>query len=129
MPRSALTPRRGVRDAGYVTAETAVVLPTFLLLTTVLIWGVLTAAAQLRCIDAARAGARSAARGDGDAVARAQAVAPRGATVEVAENADTVQVLVEAECLGPGRLAAALSMKVSARAEAIREDRIGREPE
>ncbi|MDH6119269.1 TadE family type IV pilus minor pilin [Kitasatospora sp. GAS204B] len=111
-----------------MTAETAVLLPTLVVLTSVLVWGVLTAAAQLRCIDAAQVGARTAARGGRDAVARAQAAAPRGATVEVAEIGDTVQVLVEAQCLGPGRLASALSMTVSARAEAVREDRIGREP-
>ncbi|WSL77095.1 pilus assembly protein TadE [Kitasatospora sp. NBC_01266] len=118
---------RGGRDAGYVTAETAVLLPTLVVLISMLVWGVLTAAAQLRCIDAAQLGARMAARGEGDVVARAQAAAPRGATVEVAESGDMVQVVVEAKCLGPGRLASALSMTVSARAEAVREDRIGRE--
>ncbi|WP_329565340.1 TadE family type IV pilus minor pilin [Kitasatospora sp. NBC_01266] len=102
-------------------------LPTLVVLISMLVWGVLTAAAQLRCIDAAQLGARMAARGEGDVVARAQAAAPRGATVEVAESGDMVQVVVEAKCLGPGRLASALSMTVSARAEAVREDRIGRE--
>ncbi|MGF1431111.1 TadE family type IV pilus minor pilin [Kitasatospora sp. LaBMicrA B282] len=124
--RPGRSPRRGP-DAGYVTAETAVVLPTFLLLTAVLLWGVLTAAAQLRCIDAARVGARSAARGDADAVARARAAAPRGATVQLLEQGDSVEVLVAAKCLGPGRWASAVSITVSARAEALREDRSGRE--
>ncbi|WP_280667132.1 MULTISPECIES: TadE family type IV pilus minor pilin [unclassified Kitasatospora] len=105
-----------------MTAETAVVLPTLVLLMALLVWGVLTTAAQLRCIDAARVGARSAARGDGDALALARAAAPRGATVRLVQDKETVRVEVEAECLGPGGLAAALSLRLTAQAVAVRED-------
>lgn len=121
--RSERPPR--TRDAGYVTAETAVVLPSLILLTAMLIWGVLAVTAQLRCIDAARIGARAAARGEGDAIALARAAAPPGATVRLAEDGETVRVVVEAECLGPGRLASALSVRLSADATAAREDLTG----
>ncbi|WP_329581452.1 hypothetical protein OG500_17935 [Kitasatospora sp. NBC_01250] len=112
-----------------MTAETAVVVPSLVLLLAMLLWGVLAGAAQLRCIDAARVAARTAARGDADAVAKAAVVAPPGATIQVLAGGDTVSVLVEAKCLGVGRLASALSVTVSATAVAAREDRIGREVE
>jgi hypothetical protein len=109
------------RDRGSVTAETAVLLPALVMLMLLLVWGVLVAAAQLRCIDAARVAARAAARGDADPVGQARRVAPSGAAVEVVESADTVRVLVEARCPGIGRLASAMSLKVSAVAEAANE--------
>jgi hypothetical protein len=103
-----------------------VVLPSLILLMAMLIWGVLTASAQLRCIDAARVAARAAARGDGNAVALAQSVAPGGAAVQLVESADTVRVQVEARSLGLGQLASVLSVEVSADAVAAREDNLGR---
>ncbi|MBV6696975.1 TadE family type IV pilus minor pilin [Kitasatospora aureofaciens] len=116
--------RRGRRrgDAGFVTAETAVALPALVLLATLLIWGVLAAAAQIRCVDAARVGARAAARGEVDAAAIAGAAAPPGAQVRIALASDTVRVTVEAPCTGPGRLAGLLSVRLSAVAVAARED-------
>lgn len=114
-------------DSGYVTAETAVALPALVLLTAVLIWGLVTAAAQIRCVDAARVGARAAARGDPDALALARRVAPANASVQASEDGSTVRVLVEAPCPGPGRLASVLSVRLSAVAVAAREDIIGSE--
>ncbi|TQF04637.1 pilus assembly protein TadE [Kitasatospora acidiphila] len=108
-----------VCDGGYVTAETAVLLPALIALMLLLVWGVLVAAAQLRCIDAARVAARAAARGDADPADQARKVAPPGAAVEVVESSDTVRVLVEAQCPGIGRLASTL--KVSAVAVAASE--------
>ncbi|WP_035800076.1 TadE family type IV pilus minor pilin [Kitasatospora mediocidica] len=105
-----------------MTAETAVLMPVLVLLAAVLLWGVLSTAVQLRCIDAARVGARAAARGDSDAIAVAQAVAPRGASVRLTTEKEMVRVAVEAECLGPGRLAAVLSVRLTADAVAARED-------
>ncbi|MFJ5230559.1 TadE family type IV pilus minor pilin [Kitasatospora sp. NPDC088391] len=105
-----------------VTAETAVGLPALVLLAVMLTWGVVAAGAQIRCVDAARVGARAAARGDADAVARAVAAAPRGAKVQVALDADTARVTVEAPCPGPGRLAALLSVRLTATAVGARED-------
>ncbi|MER6397543.1 TadE family type IV pilus minor pilin [Kitasatospora sp. NPDC059973] len=110
------------RDAGFVTAETAVAMPALVLLAVMLIWGVLAAAAQIRCVDAARVGARAAARGEVDAAAIAQAAAPPGAAVRVAVEADTVRVTVDAPSAAPGRLAGLLSVRLGAAAVAARED-------
>src|SRR5882757_7128413 len=54
----------GRGDGGYVTAEAAVVIPVLVTLTGLLIWGLMAGAAQVRCVDAARAGARAAARSE-----------------------------------------------------------------
>lgn len=120
---------RANRDAGMVTAETAVALPALVLLAAMLIWGVVAAAAQIRCVDAARVGARAAARGEADAAAQALAAAPGSASVQIAQDTRTVRVTVEAPCPGPGRLGGALSTRLSASAVAAREDIIGAETE
>ena len=54
------------REAGMVTAETAVVLPVLLLVLVCAVAAVTVVGAQLRCVDAAREGARAAARGETD---------------------------------------------------------------
>src|SRR5512144_606254 len=71
------------REKGYVTAETALVVPVLVLFTAMLLWGLMVAAAQIQCVDAARAGARAAARSEPDAaaVAAARSAAPRGAAI------------------------------------------------
>ncbi|AUG78229.1 hypothetical protein CFP65_3433 [Kitasatospora sp. MMS16-BH015] len=99
-------------------------LPALVLLAAMLVWGVVAAAGQIRCVDAARVGARAAARGDPDAVALALQAAPAGASVELAEEGGTVRVTVEAPCLGPGRLGSVLSLTLTATAAAQREDEI-----
>ena len=68
-PRSTGPWRR--RDAGMVTAETAVVLPVLLLVLAGAVAAVTVVGAQLRCVDAAREGARAAARGEDVATVRA----------------------------------------------------------
>ncbi|MDN0198090.1 TadE family type IV pilus minor pilin [Streptomyces sp. S.PNR 29] len=92
--------RRCERDAdrGFVTAETAVVLPVLVMFTMALVWGLLVVAAQIQCVDAARTGARAAARQDpADAVVQvARAAAPRGAEVRVSREAEQVRVVVVA---------------------------------
>ncbi|MFD7906279.1 TadE family type IV pilus minor pilin [Kitasatospora sp. NPDC059722] len=122
MRRSGCRRGRARGDAGFVTAETAVAMPALVLLAALLIWGVLAAAAQIRCVDAARVGARAAARGETDAVVVAREAAPPGAQVEVALAADTVRVTVDAPCGAPGRLGGLLSVRLSAVAVAARED-------
>ncbi|WUG40494.1 pilus assembly protein TadE [Kitasatospora sp. NBC_00458] len=112
--------RRG--DGGFVTAETAVALPALVVLAAMLVWAVLAAAAQLRCVDAARVGARAAARGEADAAGIARAAAPPGAEVRVELMADTVRVAVDAPSAAPGRLAGVLSVRLGAAAVAARED-------
>ncbi|CAL9498903.1 hypothetical protein SUDANB105_03374 [Streptomyces sp. enrichment culture] len=84
------------RDQGFVTAESAVVLPVLVTVAMALVWGLLVVAAQIRCVDAARTGARAAARQDpADAVvAAARDAAPRGAKVAVAREGDRVRVVV-----------------------------------
>ncbi len=122
MRRDRLPGSRRGPDAGFVTAETAVALPALVLFAAMLVWGVLAAAAQIHCVDAARVGARAAARGDTNATALAQAAAPPGAAVRLTTEGDSVQVTVEAPWPGPGRLAAAMSVRLGATAVAARED-------
>ncbi|MFF2142048.1 TadE family type IV pilus minor pilin [Kitasatospora sp. NPDC058190] len=123
-PWSLRPARRG--DGGFATAETAVALPALVLLAAMLIWGVLAAAAQIHCVDAARIGARAAARGEADAADLARAAAPPGAEVRVAVAADTVRVDVDAPCAAPGKLGGLLAVRLGARAVAQREDVLGR---
>lgn len=114
-------------DGGYVTAEAAVVLPTLALFTTMLLWGVMAAAAQIQCVDAARAGARAAARSEPVAQVRAAALsaAPPGAEVALERSGDLVRVRVTARSLGPGPLSGALSADLRAEATALAEDMVG----
>ncbi len=84
--------RRPGRDRGSFTAELAAGLPALMLL---LVAGLTTVAAVTtkgRCIDAARAGALAAARGE-DGPAAAARVAPPGTTVTVAPEGETVRVV------------------------------------
>lgn len=86
--------RRG--DRGYVTAETALVIPALVLLTALLVWGLMAAAAQVRCVDAARAGARAAARSEapGEVLRVTRQAAPDSAEVSVSRSGDLVRVRV-----------------------------------
>jgi hypothetical protein len=89
------------RDAGYVTAEAAVVIPSLVFLTALLLWGLAAAAAQIRCVDAARAGARAAAREEPAAAVldAARTAAPARAAVSVHRGGDLVRITVEARSL------------------------------
>jgi len=86
-------------DAGYVTAEAAVVIPTLVALVALLVWGLMAAGAQIRCVDAARAGARAAARSEapGEVMRVARAAAPQGARVSVRRSGDMVRVRVSVD--------------------------------
>ncbi|MEV6882844.1 TadE family type IV pilus minor pilin [Streptomyces sp. NPDC051135] len=90
--------RRG-SDGGFVTAETAVVLPVLVVFAMALVWGLLVVAAQIQCVDAARTGARAAARDDpSDAVVQvAREAAPSGARVTVDREGGQVRVVVTAD--------------------------------
>lgn len=107
------------RDAGFVTAEAAVVLPALVLFAMGLLWALLAAGAQIQCIDAARAGARAAARQDpyDAAVAAAEQAAPKGARVTLRREGDLVRVRVEADTPGPALLALHLHQEAVAMAE------------
>ncbi|MEE1930277.1 TadE family type IV pilus minor pilin [Streptomyces sp. TRM 70351] len=106
-------------DRGQATAETAAVVPCLVLLATMLIWGLLAAVAQIQCVDAARTGARAAARAEpeGRAVAAARAAAPSGARVELVRDGDLVRVRVSARSAGPGPLTAAVDWEAVAHVE------------
>jgi Flp pilus assembly protein TadG len=103
-----------------VTAETAVVLPVLLLVLAAAVAAVVVVGSQLRCVDAAREGARAAARGDGgavtDLVARA---APDGARSTLGGDAELVTVTVRATVAPLGPLP--FRITVSATATAARE--------
>ncbi|MDX3314583.1 TadE family type IV pilus minor pilin [Streptomyces sp. ME08-AFT2] len=82
-----------------MTAESAVVLPVLVVFAMSLVWGLLVMAAQIQCVDAARAGARAAARQDpaGSVLEVARATAPRGARVTIGREGDQVRVVVAAK--------------------------------
>ena len=114
----------GDRDAGYVTAETAMVLPVLAILLAVGLWAIAVAGAQVRCIDAARDAARAVARGESDASASAaaSAAAPVGARVDVRHDGHRIVVVVsDAVGKGFGPLAALPIPTVSATAAAESE--------
>ncbi len=89
---------------GFVTAETAVVLPALMLVLAAVLTVAHGAAVQMAAQDAAAVGARAAARGDpDDAVLRmAGAAAPPGATVLVRRAAGLVRVRVQVAVLPRG---------------------------
>lgn len=75
------------------------VLPVLVMFATALVWGLLVVAAQIQCVDAARTGARAAARQDpaGAVVEVAREAAPRDASVTVSREGDQVRVTVVAK--------------------------------
>ncbi|MEW2622746.1 TadE family type IV pilus minor pilin [Streptomyces sp. NPDC048106] len=81
-----------------MTAEAAMVLCVLVAFTMALVWGLLLVAAQIRCVGAARAGARAAARQDppGAVLSVTRQAAPRGARVTVGREGDQVRVTVVA---------------------------------
>jgi hypothetical protein len=101
--------------------------PALVLLAAALMWAIAAVGGEVRCVDAARAGARAAARSEPGAVvvAVARAAAPRGARVSVRREGDLVRVRVTARSVGPGRLAGALSVRLRAEAVALAEDTVG----
>lgn len=112
-------PPRMAGDGGFVTAEAAVVLPVLVAFTMALVWALLAAAALIQCVDAARAGARAAARQEppGTVMETARQAAPGGARVSVRREGDLVRVRVEADTPGPDALALDLSQEATALAE------------
>jgi hypothetical protein len=78
------------------------VLPVLAVLLAAALWSIAVAGAQVRCVDAARDGARAAARGEPDVavLAAAQAAAPAGAQVALARSGSRIVVVVRAR-VGP----------------------------
>ncbi|MEU2958065.1 pilus assembly protein [Streptomyces albidoflavus] len=106
-----------------MTAEAAVVLPTLVVFLLALVWALLAVAAHIQCVDAARAGARAAARQDPPAavVEAALQAAPEGAEVTVGRTGGLVQVEVRARTPGLGKL----TIGLHARAVALAEETVG----
>ncbi|MEU6365403.1 TadE family type IV pilus minor pilin [Streptomyces sp. NPDC046931] len=109
-----------------MTAEAAVALPALVLFAMALVWALLAASAQIQCVDAARAGARAAARQEPAGVVRrvARQAAPDGARVTVSRQGDLVHVVVVAHPPGP----AALPLELRHEAVAMAEDTVGVNP-
>jgi hypothetical protein len=100
-----------------------VAVPALVLLVLMLTVGLAAACARIRCVDAAHAGARAAARGEPGpvVVAAAGQLAPDGAATRVETGPGHVRVRVEAVVRGPGRLLSGLRFTVSGTAVAARE--------
>jgi len=99
-------------ESGMVTAETAVVLPVFVLILGLILAVIGHSVDAIRTIDAARSAARLAARGEPMEAVREQALAeaPVGSTVRVVFSGGEVRVRVvapERTLLGPLGLPAA----------------------
>jgi hypothetical protein len=116
--------RRSIGDRGSVTAETAVLLPVLVVVLAAAVWVLACLAAQLECVDAARAAARAAARGDAPTAVRAtgQRLGPDGAVVVQSRGDGLVEVLVRAEVRPFGGVLRGLpAVPVSGRATAAVE--------
>ncbi|MFF1835072.1 TadE family type IV pilus minor pilin [Streptomyces sp. NPDC058231] len=109
-----------------MTAEAAMVIPALVLFALALLWALMAACAQIRCVDAARAGARAAARSEPEAqvVAVARSAAPDGARIAVERAGELWRVRVTAPMPGPGPL----SLTLRADAAASAEDLVEAEP-
>ncbi|MEU8344959.1 TadE family type IV pilus minor pilin [Spirillospora sp. NPDC048832] len=88
------------------TAEIAVALPALVLVTAAALWGLMAVSVQLTCTDAARTGARAAARGESLTAVRELVVraVPKGATVRVHRDGATVHVDVSAPVRPPAAI-------------------------
>ncbi|WP_405785549.1 TadE family type IV pilus minor pilin [Streptomyces sp. NBC_00138] len=95
------------------------VIPTLVVLAALLVWGLMAAAAEVRCVDAARAGARAAARSEtaADVLRVTREAAPAGAEVSVRHTGDLVRVRVKVP--GPR-----FPVVLSAEAVALDEDSV-----
>jgi hypothetical protein len=85
-------------ETGMVTAELAVVLPALILVLAVALSALGLVVDQVRCVDAATAAARAAARGDSTAAVHAVAArsAPSGSSVATTVGGGLVTVTVSA---------------------------------
>ncbi|MGI8334986.1 TadE family type IV pilus minor pilin [Actinomadura scrupuli] len=105
-----------------MTIEIAVALPALMLVTVAALWGITTASAQVACVDAVRAGARAAARGESLPAVQAvvERAAPAGAKAEIRRGRDTTTVAVQVS-LRPPALTGFPALTVRAHALAATE--------
>lgn len=104
---------------GMVTAELAVTTLAAFAVLTMMCWGIYLVVTQLRCVDAAAAVARQAARADDAAVAKAKAAAPSGATITIEKRPSLVTVVVRVRARPLGRWLVAVPLE--ARVQAVPE--------
>jgi hypothetical protein len=99
-----------------------VVLPALVVVLVLCLWSVTVVGQQLRCIDAARTGARALARGETSATARAaaQQAAPEGAivTLRLVDGLAVVEVHYSAGLPGPGGPSVQIGSRAAAAMEA-----------
>lgn len=86
-------------EEGSATAELAVAVPSLVLVLALSLAALDLGIAHVRCVDAARAGARLLARGEpaGPVLEEVRGAAPRGARVDVARSGGRVTVTVTAD--------------------------------
>ena len=113
----------GSKERGIVTAELAVTTLAAFAVLTMMCWGIYLVVTQLRCVDAAAAVARQAARADAAAVAKAKAGAPTGAAIMIDKRPNLVTVTVRVRARPLGRWMAAVPLE--ARAQVIPEPAAG----
>lgn len=114
-PRALGRPRGSER--GSVTAETAAMLPALMVVLAAGLWAIQAVGAQLACIDAARAAARAAARGEPPAQVRdlARAATRPEARVTVERTPETTTVEISLAVRPPwGRALPAVRVTASA---------------
>lgn len=117
------TDEGGSKERGMVTAELAVTTLAAFAVLTMMCWGIYLVVTQLRCVDAAAAVARQAARADAAAVAKAKAGAPTGAAIMIDKRPNLVTVTVRVRARPLGRWMAAVPLE--ARAQVIPEPAAG----
>ena len=89
--------RRRQSDAGYATVEAALAIPTLVLFTVALAGILAGLSTQIRCVDAARLGARAAARGEPAAeIQTAVSRAAPGSSMHISTEDGLVHVTVAA---------------------------------
>jgi TadE-like protein len=115
------------REEGSATVETALVIPVLILVTVALCGVVSAMATQIRCVDAARLGARAAARGETDDAVEAAVLSavPKGTRMTLARADGLVRVDVAAPA---GGLPLFRGFIVHAEAEAEDEEAVSDEP-
>ena len=108
----------GRGEEGAATAELAVALPSLVLVLAVSLAALDLGIAQVRCVDAARVGARLLARGEpaGPALEELRAAGPPGARVTVHTSESRVRVTVTGSV---PKLLAPLRVPVAPRATAV----------
>jgi hypothetical protein len=114
---------KGRSGRGMVTAELAVTTLAAFAVLTMMCWGIYLVVAQLRCVDAAAAVARQAARADDAAVTKAKAGAPAGATITIEKHPSLITVAVRVKARPLGRWLVAVPLE--ARAQVVPEPAAG----